>query len=179
MVSESAKDDTARVVGFNPVARSDARVLILGTAPSVLSLRQHQYYGNPRNAFWRIMARLLSRPENEDYETRTRMVLEARIALWDVLASAERPGSLDADINMATAEPNGFAAFFSDHQEVRAVFFNGGPAHKLWKRHVAQDVELPKGTSLVILPSTSPANATLTLEKKIAAWRQVVEAASR
>ena len=86
------------VQGFAPVAAADARVLVLGSAPSVISLQRGEYFGNPRNAFWPVMAELLGRPAGEDYAARTRMLLEARIAVWDVLARALRPGSLDASI---------------------------------------------------------------------------------
>lgn len=154
-------------------------MLVLGSAPSVLSLQRGQYYGNPQNAFWRVMAGLLGRPPSEAYPGRTRMLVEARIALWDVLASAERPGSLDASIVGATAVVNDFEAFFAGHPLVRAVFFNGKTARRFWDRRVEGRQALPAGLALTTLPSTSPANATLKLEQKIAAWRQVVEAARR
>jgi hypoxanthine-DNA glycosylase len=154
-------------------------VLVLGSAPSVLSLRKGEYYGNPRNAFWRVMAELLGRPPGEDYEARTRMLTEARIALWDVLASAERPGSLDASIVGATAVANDFEAFFAGHPMVRAVWFNGRTARRFWDRRVKGRQALPAGLALLTLPSTSPANAAMTPRKKAAAWRQVVVAARR
>ena len=81
-------------------------MLVLGSAPSALSLQRQEYYGNPRNAFWPLMAELLGRPTGEDYAARTRMLLDARVALWDVLASAERSGSLDASIVATTAVVN-------------------------------------------------------------------------
>jgi len=154
-------------------------VLVLGSAPSVLSLQKGEYYGNPRNAFWRVMEELLGRPTGQDYEVRTRMLVEARIALWDVLASAERHDSLDASIVGATAVVNDFEAFFAGHPPVRAVFFNGLTARRFWDRRVSGRQALPAGLALVTLPSTSPAHAALTLEEKRAAWRQVVEAARR
>jgi TDG/mug DNA glycosylase family protein len=154
-------------------------VLVLGSAPSILSLQKQEYYGNPRNAFWPLMAELLGRPAGEEYAARTRMLLEAGIALWDVLASAERPGSLDASIVPATAEVNDFEAFFAGHPEVRAVFFNGQTARAFWDRAVEGRQALPAGLALTTLPSTSPAHAALKLEAKIAAWRQVAKAALR
>ncbi len=165
------------VTGLPLIARPDARVLVLGSAPSVLSLQKQEYYGNPRNAFWALMAELLGRPAGEDYAARTRMLPEARIALWDVLASAERPGSLDASIIPATAVVNDFEAFFAGHPRVRAVFFNGRTARAFWDREVEGRQALPAGLALTTLPSTSPAHAALTREEKIAAWRQVVRAA--
>jgi double-stranded uracil-DNA glycosylase len=164
------------VAGLPLIAAPDARVLVLGSAPSVLSLQKQEYYGNPRNAFWPLMAELLGRPPGEDYAARTRMLLEARIALWDVLASAERPGSLDASIVATTAAVNDFEAFFAGHQQVRAVFFNGRTARAFWDRRVMGGQRVPSGLALTTLPSTSPANAALTLAEKVAAWRQVTVA---
>ena len=166
------------VAGLPLIAAPDARVLVLGSAPSLLSLQRQEYYGNPRNAFWPLMAELLGQPAGEDYTARARMLLEARIALWDVLASAERPGSLDASIVATTAVVNDFVAFFAGHPQVRAVFFNGQTARAFWDRRVMRSQEVPAGLVLTTLPSTSPANAVLKLEEKVAAWRQVMVAAA-
>ena len=165
------------VRGFAPIAAADARVLVLGSAPSVVSLQRGEYFGNPRNAFWPVMAELLGRPAGEDYAARTRMLLEARIAVWDVLARAQRPGSLDASIEVASAEVNDFTGFFAEHPEVRAVFFNGRTARSFWDRRVAGSQDLPGGLALTTLPSTSPAHAALTRAEKTEAWRQVVAVA--
>ena len=165
------------VAGLPLIATPDARVLVLGSAPSVLSLQHGQYYGNPRNAFWPVVAELLDRCPGEDYAARKRMLVEARIALWDVLASAERPGSLDASIIGTTAVVNDFEAFFAGHPLVRAVFFNGRTARRFWDRRVEGRQALPADLALTTLPSTSPANAAMTLREKVAAWRQVADAA--
>ena len=177
-MDERAPSSAGKVAGLPLVAAPGARVLVLGSAPSVLSLQKGEYYGNPQNTFWRIMAGLLGRPSGEDYATRTRMLLEARIALWDVLASAVRPGSLDASIVATTAVVNDFEAFFAEHPQVRAVFFNGRTARAFWDRMVGGRQALPAGLALTTLPSTSPANAAMKFEEKAAAWRQVVEAAA-
>jgi hypoxanthine-DNA glycosylase len=165
------------VGGLPLIAAPDARVLVLGSAPSVLSLQMGEYYGNPRNAFWSVMADLLDRPPGEDCQARIRMLPEAGIALWDVLASAERPGSLDASIVWATAVVNAFEAFFAEHPLVRAVFFNGQTARRFWERGVEMRQALPAGLALITLPSTSPANAALSRAERLVAWRQVVDAA--
>jgi double-stranded uracil-DNA glycosylase len=165
------------VAGLPPIAGADATVLVLGSALSVLSLQKGEYYGNPQNAFWRIMAELLGRPPGGSYAARRRLLIEARLALWDVLASAERPGSLDASIVATTAVVNDFEAFFAGHPLVRAVFFNGQTARRFWDRRVQGRQALPAGLALITLPSTSPANAARTIEEKTAAWQQVVEAA--
>jgi double-stranded uracil-DNA glycosylase len=176
------RTDTARVHnvdGLPLIAAPDARVLVLGSAPSMLSLQKGEYYGNPQNGFWRIMAELLDRPAGEDYRGRSRMLVEAGIALWDVLASAERPGSLDASIVATTAVVNDFEAFFAGHPQVCAVCFNGRTARTFWDRRVEGRQPLPAGLALTTLPSTSPANAALKFDEKVAAWRQVVDATRR
>lgn len=162
------------ITGFAPIARRDARVLILGTAPSRRSLEAGEYYAHPRNAFWPIIEQLFARETGLDYAARTSLLLEAKVALWDVLRAAERPGSLDADITEPVA--NDFVGFFEGHRAVRTVFFNGTTARSLWERHVAHT--LPAGLDLrpVTLPSTSPANAALNLEGKLAAWEAVRDA---
>ena len=188
------------LTGLAPVIAPGARPLILGSMPGAASLRRGEYYAHPRNAFWPIMERLFAHDAGPgdvspgatrlDYEARVAVLLEARVAVWDVLRAAERPGSLDADISSPVA--NDIAAFFARHPAVRTVFFNGTKARALWARHVAP--ALPAGLEarevvsallagldlrLVTLPSTSPANAALTFADKLAAWHVVREAASR
>jgi hypoxanthine-DNA glycosylase len=172
------------IAGFAPIAWADARVLILGTVPSRRSLEAGQYYAHPRNAFWPIVERLFARdasPDNIgpgaprlDYETRVALLREARVALWDVLRAAERPGSLDADISAPVA--NDFAAFFARHPAVRTVCFNGTKARALWVRHVAPALPARLEPGLVTLPSTSPANAAPSFDDKLAAWQVVRDA---
>ena len=164
------------VVGFPAVAASDARALILGTAPSVLSLRAGEYYAHPRNAFWRIMEALFAPSPGLDYAARKDVLLQSKVALWDVLHSAERPGSLDSSIVAKTVVVNDFAGFFEQHPGIRAVFFNGEAARTLWDRHVAAILPVAAQLSCVTLPSTSPANARLTVADKVEAWRVVVYA---
>ena len=163
--------ERAIVTGFAPVARRDARVLILGTVPSRRSLEAGEYYAHPRNAFWPVIERLFAREIGLDYAARTSLLQDAKVSLWDVLRTAERPGSLDADIKEPVA--NDFGAFFAEHRAVRTVFFNGTTARSLWERHVAHTLHAELDLRLVTLPSTSPANATLNLEGKLAAWGAV------
>jgi TDG/mug DNA glycosylase family protein len=164
------------VVGFPAAASPDARVLILGAAPSVRSLEAGEYYAHPRNAFWRIMEALFAQSAEPDYAARTSVLLQAKVALWDVLRSAERRGSLDASIVAKTVVVNDFAGIFEQHPGIRAVFFNGRAARALWDRHVAAMLPVATQLSCVTLPSTSPANAKLTLADKVEAWRVVVDA---
>ncbi len=164
--------------GFPPVADPRARVLVLGSLPGPVSLRERQYYAQPRNAFWRIMGVLFGAAQERPYEDRLRSLLRHRVALWDVCASADRPGALDAAIRRASVVPNDLATFFVTHRELRLVCFNGQAAAELYRRRVLPG--LPAELQVLryeVLPSTSPAYAAMTFERKLERWRIVREAA--
>lgn len=157
--------------GFPPIADEHARVLILGSLPGQVSLRQQQYYAQPRNAFWTIMGRLFDAGPELPYDERTRRLIEKRVALWDVCATAHRPGSLDAAIRPSSVLPNDFAGFIASHPRIHLVVFNGSKAAELYRRAVLPD--LPgdiRSIRYETLPSTSPAHASMTFEDKLARW---------
>jgi hypoxanthine-DNA glycosylase len=155
--------------GFPPISRSDARVLILGTLPSQASLQRRQYYGLPQNGFWRIMGRLLGFSHELPYAQRKRQLVQNRIALWDVCASAVRPGSLDASIRDVV--PNDFARFFLNHRSIEVVCFNGATARKLYHRLVLPGLaETLPALRYEALPSTSPAHAGMPFDEKLRRW---------
>ncbi len=156
--------------GFPPIAAADARVLILGSMPSVRSLAERQYYGHPRNAFWPIMGELFGAGPELPYPERGRVLRAHRVAVWDVLASCVRPGSLDADIEAASAEVNDLDGFLRDHPDLRLIAFNGTAAERYFQRRVLPDLGLDCPPR-IRLPSTSPAHAALTLAHKSARWR--------
>lgn len=158
----------ARAAGFPPVARVDARVLILGSLPGQRSLDAQQYYAHPRNAFWKIMAELAG--AEGSYEERCAALLHSRIALWDVLASSVRPGSLDANIRTPSAVVNAFGPFLAAHPGVVTILFNGSKAAQLYRQKVLPTIARPE-IRLQTLPSTSPAHAALSFADKLAAWR--------
>lgn len=155
----------ARIHGFPPVADASSRVLILGSMPSVKSLEDGFYYGHPRNAFWHVLADIFAEPLPVDIPAKKQLLLGHGIALWDVIASCERDGSLDSAIRHD--EPNDFAAFFAGHPCIRAVLVNGGLAAQKFKPSLAE------GRTIVRLPSTSPAY-TLSYDKKRAAWQSAL-----
>ncbi|MEQ1439831.1 DNA-deoxyinosine glycosylase [Fontimonas sp. SYSU GA230001] len=160
-----------RVRSFAPVARPDARVLVLGSMPGVASLEARQYYAHPRNAFWPIMSGITRIPADAAYAERLAGLLTARIALWDVLQSCVRAGSLDADIDDATIVANDFAAFLRHHRRITHVFFNGGKAEAAFRRHVRPTLPAAAaGLHYRRLPSTSPANAAYGLARKAEHW---------
>jgi double-stranded uracil-DNA glycosylase len=162
-----------RIQSFAPIARNDARILILGSMPGRASLEAQQYYAHPQNSFWRIMAELLQTNHGAGYEERVELLKSARIAVWDVLHSCVREGSLDTSIEPDTQVANDFRAFFETHRQLTHVFFNGAKAQACFKQHVLKN--LP-GSSLsyLRLPSTSPANASSPYSQKLNTWRAIL-----
>ncbi|MFZ1625889.1 MAG: DNA-deoxyinosine glycosylase [Gammaproteobacteria bacterium] len=161
-----------RLSSFAPVARPDALVLILGSMPGVASLAARQYYAQPQNLFWKIIWQLYGIDRGAPYAERLEALMAHRVALWDVLKSCQRPGSLDSNIQRSSALPNDFMRFFARHPQIGAVFFNGKAAAELYRRLVLPTlaVRFPE-LRYVTLPSTSPANAATTPAVKLAAWR--------
>jgi hypoxanthine-DNA glycosylase len=157
--------------GFPPVERPDAVILILGSLPSRRSIAEQQYYAHPQNAFWRVMGALYG--VEGDYAERCRRLTENRIALWDVLMSSFRPGSMDADISLSEATPNDFGRFLEEHASVRLIAFNGRKAEQLFMRFV-DPLGVAEDIRRVVLPSTSPAYASLSFSGKVAAWRDAL-----
>lgn len=156
---------TARLTAFPPVARADARVLILGSMPSAASLQQGFYYGHPRNAFWPILADVFGARVPQTIPEKIALLEAHRIALWDALESCEREGSLDSAIRAPRA--NDFEGLFARCPGIDRILFNGGAAKTLFTRHAARYLE---GRTWLRLPSTSPAH-TLSYERKLAQWR--------
>ena len=164
------------ITGFPPIANSKAVVLILGSMPSTRSLEDQQYYAHPRNDFWHIMISLLSDARCLEYEQRKELLLQNRIALWDVLNTCQRKGSLDASIKNETVVVNDFGNFYSEHPQIKSVFFNGTRAQQEYNKRVLPTLDQRfSGINYVRLPSTSPAMASLSREQKLQAWRVILE----
>ncbi len=161
------------IASFSPVSLPSASVLILGSMPGAASLRAQQYYAHPRNSFWPIMARIAGFDATAPYGTRVEALTRAGIAVWDVLQSCVRPGSLDSSIQAGTRVPNDFAAFFEEHPGIRLVCFNGTEAQTSYSRHVLTHLNAP-AVRYTRLPSTSPAHA-VAFEHKLAAWCAAIE----
>jgi len=162
-------------IGLPPIENPAARVLILGSMPGIASLRAGQYYAHPRNQFWPIMGQLLAAELTVlAYPARVQALTDAGLALWDVLQSCQRPGSLDADIAPASIVANDFAAFFQRHPTITHVYFNGAAAAQHFNRHVQPRLTHPV-LNFQRLPSTSPAHAGMNFQTKLAAWRAIVE----
>ena len=132
-----------RIVGFPPILGDRPRVLILGSMPSVASLKKHQYYGKPQNTFWRIMGELFGAGPDLPYEQRTELLAQQGVAVWDVLASCERPGSLDSAIKMQTATANDFAALLLEQPGIAHEFLTA----KRLKKFSENDLWQPSNKS--------------------------------
>ncbi len=156
------------VDGFAPLVGPGARVLILGNAPSVLSLVAREYYGNPRNAFWRITGELFGFDADGAYDERVAALTAAGVAVWDVLGFCRRAGSLDSAVEPDSMVANNFEEFLGEHPTIERVFFNGAAAEANYRRLVCVDAQL----TYARLPSTSPAH-TMAFAAKLAAWRVI------
>lgn len=149
---------------FEPVYNSESRILIVGTMPSVQSRRQQFYYGNPRNRFYDVIAALLQCEKPQTIEQKKAMLLQGRIALYDVLESCDIKGSADSSIK--NAKPHDFSPIF-DTADIRSVYANGRAAYQYYQRFIGKDI--------TPLPSTSPANASFSLPRLIAEWSVIVK----
>ncbi|MEO8203570.1 MAG: DNA-deoxyinosine glycosylase [Betaproteobacteria bacterium] len=164
-----------RVRSFPPIEDASARVLILGSMPGAASLAAARYYAHPQNLFWPIMGALLGAPPGLTYGARVRLLKARGIAVWDVLESCVREGSLDSAIEEDTIAVNDFAAFYRAHPLISAVFFNGAKAEAAYRRYVRAAVEGEGAPRAYFrMPSTSPAHATLSFGQKLEAWKGVL-----
>ncbi len=162
-----------RVHSFAPVANRNAEVLILGSMPGEASLRACRYYAHPQNAFWPIVGEVVGFDPALPYTRRLTALKAARIALWDVLRSCHREGSLDTRIRRSDEVANDFEKFFRTHPRIVRVLFNGGRAAECYRRHVLRN-GIATGLVYERLPSTSPANASWSRARKAAAWRDAI-----
>ena len=157
------------LTGFAPLVSTHTRLLIFGSFPGVASLQAQQYYGHSRNHFWPILSVILGCSLHEmranSYEKRSKWLLDKKLGVWDVYAACEREGSLDSAICGATL--NDFSRLVHLCPNLQAIAHNGGESFKHAKH--TQLLGLP----VYKLPSTSPANASWSFERKLAAWREV------
>ena len=169
ILRELSRRSKRKLRSFPPVVSRKCKLLILGTMPGVASLAKRQYYGNPRNAFWEFIFNLTGENAGDDYLAKKNILLRYGIALWDVLKTCERQGSLDSGIRCE--KPNSFRKFFARYPNIHAVFFNGTPARQFYKKHVG----FHDGIRFFVLPSTSPTPGKYnkSKEEKLKAWLQL------
>lgn len=161
------------VTSFSPIANKTAKILILGSMPGVVSLIESQYYAHPSNGFWRIIASIYDFDAQSDYSIKVKNLILSDIALWDVLRSCERPGSLDSAIKKGSRICNDFKVFFKLCPNIKLIAFNGAEAEKSFNSLVLPQFNLQHLT-FVRLPSSSPAN-TQALEEKIRIWHKALK----
>ncbi len=154
-----------RKTAFAPVVDAKTRLLILGSLPGDQSLAAERYYANPRNRFWHLVGDVIDRPDlpELEYEQRLTALLASGIGLWDAVASAERPGSLDSAIR--DVEAADLASLVRSLPQLRAVAFNGRTSAKIARLLLA-----PSGLTLLDLPSSSPAHAAMAFAEKRQIW---------
>lgn len=159
------------LTGLAPLVSRRTRVLILGSFPGVASLAAQQYYGHPQNQFWKILQAIWPSspiPAGADsYQSRSEWLLDRQLGVWDVYAACEREGSLDSRIRQPVV--NDFSTLPLQCPVLEAIAHNGGESFK----HAPHTALL--GLPVYKLPSTSPANASWSFERKLAAWRDVFE----
>ncbi|MCI8298894.1 MAG: DNA-deoxyinosine glycosylase [Lachnospiraceae bacterium] len=158
---------------FSPVYNKESRILILGTFPSVKSREQNFYYGHPQNRFWKVLAHLTKEPLPTTINEKQQLLLSHRIAVWDVIQSCEIIGSSDSSIrDVIPADLKGLLTQTS----ISAIFGNGAKACQLFEKYTAPALlDFPKLQAIKKLPSTSPANASWSLERLCRNWQEQLQ----
>ena len=151
---------------FEPVFDERSEILILGTFPSVKSRENQFYYGHPQNRFWKVLAALTDSELPETIEDKKKMLLDNRIAIWDVIAQCDIAGSSDSSIKNVV--PADIGRVLKD-SNIQKIYANGNTAKKLYDKYVLPKVQI----EIEGLPSTSPANAGYSLDRLIEAWGKI------
>ena len=157
-----------RISSFPPFIDYQSKILILGSIPGVKSLEKQQYYAHPQNKFWKIIFELFNEEFTGDYAERIAVLKKNRIALWDVIDSCERKGSLDSEIK--NEEANQIAELLEQYPNIQAIFCNGGKSYKNLQKLLGENFKIP----IYLLPSTSPLH-TISFERKFEDWKKILE----
>lgn len=153
---------------FEPVFDQDSKILILGSLPSVKSRENQFYYGHPQNRFWKVISAIYHEELPNTIEEKKNLLLKNHIALWDVIASCDIAGSADSSIKNVTGND---MCVILDRAKINRIYVNGGKAYELFVKYCKQDNQPP----LIKLPSTSPANATWSLERLTETWKKELQ----
>lgn len=151
---------------FEPWINAQTKIVIVGTMPSVKSLEKNMYYAHPQNNFWRFISDILN--EGKDVQNRREFLLSHSIGLWDAISSCERKGSNDSNIRGQNYND------FHVYPQIKYYFFNGQKAFQFFQKHNA---DLLKTDNYFVLPSTSPANASMKKEEKHKRWHEAFKSA--
>ena len=153
---------------FKPVYDNNSKILILGTFPSVKSREANFYYQHPRNRFWKVIAKIVQNKECQTIEEMKNMLLDNNIALWDVIKSCEITGSSDATIKDVVPAD---LSIILDNANIKQIFANGDKALKVYMKYTYPKIK----REIIKLPSTSPANASFSLERLVEEWSLIKE----
>jgi hypoxanthine-DNA glycosylase len=154
---------------FPYIVNAKTEILILGTMPGIASLEKQEYYGNPRNHFWKIIyTHFNNLPISEIFEEKIKLLQSNKVGLWDVLENCERKGSLD--IHIKNQKENDFESLFKEFKAIHKIIFNGKESHRYFFKKFGQI----EGISYYVMPSTSPAN-TMSFENKLKTWSTCFE----
>ncbi len=159
--------NSAAKFSFPPISNENCEILILGSLPGERSLEMQQYYGHAQNRFWKIISALINTEIPTNYEDKKKLLVENKIAVWDVVREAKRQGSLDT--NIVGEIPNDLESFIENHKNLRIIAFNGSKSQKLFDRYFKRKPNL----TYLHLPSTSPANANYNFERLINSWKTI------
>ena len=158
-----------KISSFPPIIDKESKILILGSIPGVKSLEMQQYYAHPQNKFWKIIFELFNEKFTTDYKERIEILEKHHIALWDVIDTCERKGSLDSEIR--NEEANKIEELLQNFPNIKAIFCNGQKSHKNLQKILGKKFRLP----IIVLPSTSPAYAGLSYFDKLKSWYIILE----
>lgn len=153
---------------FAPIADENTQILILGSLPGDKSLQLNQYYGHPRNRFWRVLAKITNSNLPTNYEEKINLLRQNKIGVWDVIHTAKRIGSLDT--NILEEIPNDLSGFIKSHSNLKTIVFNGSKSRTLFDKYFTRKPDL----KYLPMPSTSPANAAFSFEKLCEIWREIL-----
>ena len=153
---------------FDPISNSDTTILILGTMPGDKSLELGEYYGHPRNKFWKIISTITENNLPLTYTDKKELLLKTKIGIWDVAHKANRKGSLDSAIE--DEEPNDLDNFIARHKNLKVIGFNGTKSQALFDKYFDRQ----SGLKYISLPSTSPANTGIDFDNICKQWRQLL-----
>ena len=158
-----------KISSFPPIINNESKILILGSIPGVKSLEMQQYYAHPQNKFWKIICEIFNEEFTTDYTERIKILEKYHVALWDVIDTCERKGSLDSEIR--NEEANKIEELLQNFPNIKAIFCNGQKSYKNLQKILGKKFRMP----IIVLPSTSPANAGLSYFDKLKSWYIILE----
>lgn len=155
-----------RINSFPPIVDEHSEILILGSVPGAKSLEMQQYYAHPQNQFWKILFHLFDAEFSSDYQRKIKLLKQNKIALWDVIESCERKGSLDTEIKNEI--DNNIPQLIESHPNIKTIFCNGQKSYKNLIKILGKNFKIP----ILVLPSTSPLH-TIKFEEKLESWKVI------